>query len=115
MIALDPDTIIRPNHEPSAWLRGRLDALRASLESGDTRACVHLHGNAVAAAALWRPGHLLCSACLAGLRLTGEENMQCDRCGTVAADGVRPHIVAVGRLVLLYGVCDTCHEAEVPA
>lgn len=89
-------------HEPTAWMRARLDRQAAALDR----------------LGLTRPGGPLVVAPL-GERLTRpgtREDRTCDRCGTYCPDAERFVPVAYQRvdgLVLVGGLCGACDEREV--
>lgn len=100
------------------WLRlAFVDTLRAWLE-GVGRTCMHNPSprrSEPLVAAAWRPGLVSCPPCSVYLlRLRGEADRTCDRCGRVVAgrpedgEGIRPCRVTFGPLVYMYGVCDDC-------
>lgn len=111
----DGSLTVIDRHEPSAWLRGRIGELHTALTAGTFTSCVHLRPATMAGAALWKPGHLACAACLDVFRLDGANDLQCDRCAVVCEATINPHMIAVGHVLLLYGLCDNCHRREVPA
>lgn len=102
------------------WLRlGAVDTLRQWLD-GTGRTCTHdphPERPAPVVAAAWRPGLVSCVACAPYLlRLTGEADARCDRCGHVTAgldagEGIHPCRLLLGPLVYAYGVCADCLES----
>lgn len=106
-----------PHADAPEWLRlGALDTLRAWLD-GTGRTCTHdprPERPAPVLTAAWRPGLISCPSCAPFLlRLTGEADRRCDRCGHVVAgveygDGIHPSRLLLGAMVYLYGVCADC-------
>jgi hypothetical protein len=95
----------------SAWLAEQADTLRAALRDGTARACQHLGPSPMLAhAAVWAPGRLVCSGCIAALRPTPAEDATCDRCRRHAR---RLHAGATsfGPVILAYGLCRSCAKA----
>ncbi len=107
-----------PRHEASAWLRGRLDALTKQTQQGWQQRCPHLppHGDRVPIVALWAPHLAVCGDCLLLLRPEGIEDRRCDWCGVVA-ESIVPAAVAPGPddLLVLFGLCHSCHHREAAA
>lgn len=92
------------SYEPSAWLRGRLAAIRVYATP-----CGHL---GAFFAPLWS-SRIVCSACLPAERPQGEANYQCDRCRVIA----HPLTLAAGEcqgLLVMWGMCLACTAREVP-
>jgi hypothetical protein len=95
----------------TGWLAEQAANLVTTLTDGTLRACVHVGPSPIVAhAAVWAPGRLVCSACVAALRPTPLEDGTCDRC--------RRHVrrlhagaVALGPIILAYGLCRACLPA----
>jgi hypothetical protein len=96
---------------PTGWFGQQVTDLLTALTTGAGRACQHLGAApAVIHAAAWRPGHIVCPACVAVLRADPDEDTTCDRCRTHAGP-LHAGAVAVGPVVLAYGLCRTCVTA----
>ena len=98
------------------WLRlGLLDSY-CRWADGTARTCLHApdprRPQPVWSAA-WKPGLIVCTACLALLRLRGEADRRCDCCGRVCAgiehnDGIYTMTVWLGALAYQAGACKDC-------
>jgi hypothetical protein len=92
----------------NAWLTEQAAALAAAIRNGKGKTCSHLHaGPTVAHAAVWAPGHVVCSACVRLLRPSLLEDITCDRCRRHARR-LHPGAVALGPVILAYGLCRSC-------
>ncbi|WP_026549549.1 hypothetical protein [Arthrobacter sp. Br18] len=107
------------NHEPSLWFRQQVQQVASNITAGDVHHCGHLALiNQPVIAALWDPHLVVCEACEPlRLRLTGDADNACDRCGHIDPRGVYPGGVRFTRpggqiLVVLFGFCDTCARKE---
>ncbi|GGM81632.1 hypothetical protein GCM10012275_60330 [Longimycelium tulufanense] len=97
------------------WLRDRCADLLAALAARRVRCCAHLApAPRVAHAALWRPGLLLCSACVGLLAADPVEDATCDRCRRHVRR-ILPGTVALGPILLAYGLCQPCAAETDPA
>lgn len=77
---------------------------------GGGRTCGHLEQPRPVFGAAWLGDLLLCAPCAAvQLRLTGEPDRTCDRCGEVV-DLIRPGTVQAGPVIVFYGLCERCHR-----
>lgn len=95
----------------SDWLADRIEALSISMRAGTTRPCHHLGASPqVAHVALWAPQHVMCDRCVSELHPDGTEDSTCDRCRH-QVDLIRPCLVALGPLLLHFGLCTPCHAA----
>lgn len=112
-LAADGNGTFEAAHEPSFWLRARLADLRTRHLTSQFKACPHLRVGVPAVVALWAPDRVVCvPRCARTLRLTGDADRTCDRCGTVA-DRVHPEIAAPSPgLVVVFGLCPACHRRE---
>jgi hypothetical protein len=103
---------------PSAWMRQQLAGLRVRLALGALNRCEHLRdGNATGPTvmALWSDA-AVCFGCRRRLRLTGDADDTCDRCGALSRPTIWPHVVeAWPGHVVLFGLCHGCHGSEVAA
>lgn len=92
---------------PDPWLATQMQTLRTTV----TQYCPHLDSTTsdLAFAAVWAPGHLVCRACIPTLTAVCDrrEANTCDRCRHHAPP-IRPCVAAVGRVLLVYGLCRTC-------
>lgn len=102
---LDPDA-------GSLWLRGRLADLQARWSSGQVYRCPHALPGHPAAACLWAPNRLICTACAPELHLTGEAERTCDRCSAVVRK-IQSELVLIGTVCVIFGLCAACHAREV--
>lgn len=90
------------------WLIGQLRRLYAVLRSGRGQLCPHITGSPqVAHAAVWAPGRLVCSRCVAVLAPDEHEDTTCDRCRRPAAP-IYPAAVQHGPVLLAFGLCRQC-------
>lgn len=96
-------------------------ATRLALQQRDPRPrtrCPHLRGDfsgVIVFARAHEPFHLRCEQCLrvAARRLMGTvEDRTCDSCRTIPAGGVRGGLVQIGPLLVSYGLCPNCYEAD---
>ncbi|MFG3300994.1 hypothetical protein [Micromonospora chersina] len=106
------------------WLRlGLLDAFTTWVE-GRASTCRHnphpSRPQPVMAAA-WRPGLIVCTACvyLTALARGSDADRTCDGCGRLCAgpehaDGIYPGMLQLGPIVYQYGVCGDCRPAITP-
>lgn len=98
--------------EVAGWVRlGMLSALTAWV-AGEARTCPHNprpDGPVPGLAAAWKPGIVVCPLCVALLAVDSvEENMRCDGCGRVSADGCRALDVNNGSMRFRAGSCSDC-------
>lgn len=99
------------NRPPSDWLADRIEALSVSMKAGHVRPCHHLGTSPqVAHVALWAPQHVMCDRCVSELHPDGTEDSTCDRCRH-HVDRIRPCLVALGPLLLHFGLCTPCYTA----
>ncbi|MFI6522189.1 hypothetical protein ACIBF1_42035 [Spirillospora sp. NPDC050679] len=90
------------------WLRERLTGLLLALVTGTAKLCPHLtRAPAVAHAALWAPGHLVCTRCIPRLHPDPAEDHTCDRCRR-PADAIGSAALHAGPLVIVFGLCPPC-------
>ncbi|MGC5012969.1 hypothetical protein ACLQ2R_19580 [Streptosporangium sp. DT93] len=104
------------------WVRlGLLDSL-ATWITGQSSTCLHgpdpMRPQPVVAAA-WKPGLIVCTACvrLLSLRKGSPKDRTCDGCGTVVPDtgDIWANATSYGEFVYRFGVCDGCRYWPVPA
>jgi len=115
-------TTVLDLHEPSAWLRGRLDELRERHRE-PVIGCTHLEpGQSDPAyplmATLWDTDHITCYDCRWLFAVDGPENYRCDRCGVIVEepDVISAAIFAATPLLDVgFGLCPSCTELEVPS
>jgi hypothetical protein len=94
---------------PSGWLLAQGLALQAAMNGRTARACRHVaYAPAVAYAAVWKPGIITCAACRPLLAPDPAEDLICDKCRKHTPGGLHPCAVAVGPILLAFGVCPTC-------
>lgn len=105
-------------HEPSWWLRSRLDALPERWQAEGVHVCPHVRRNAgVGITALHRPDTLTCPdrKCSEVFRLTGPADHECDRCHEHAdtlAGAVYDTTLDRMRLLVMFGLCPACEAKE---
>lgn len=100
---------------PSPWLRLRLGDLMTRLAAGQLNRCEHLRDGQARemVLGLWSDA-AVCDRCKPRLRLTGDADSTCDRCGRLSRPTIFPSLVmpAPG-VVVCFGLCRSCHEQEV--
>jgi hypothetical protein len=103
------------NHEPSAWLRGQLDALSHRIQSGKMNPCPHLAPGMIAAVALWKPNLAYCGDCMKTnqMRVHGDAEYTCDRCGVVAETIHSNFTSPAPTLLVMLGLCPACQQREI--
>ena len=98
------------------WLRlGLLDTLLRWV-TGRAKTCIHMpdHRNPEPAwSAAWKPGLVVCTACLQLLNVVGVTAKVCDLCGHVCAgveadDPIHSVTVWSGALAYIAGACTNC-------
>lgn len=99
-----------PNHEPSMWLRAKLQDLASRWAHGTFTTCGHRRKNYTAV--LWAPDRLVCGDCAPSLTLTGDADHTCDRCAEVH-ERIHLHVCIYGGVLVAYGLCGACHRREV--
>lgn len=79
---------------------------------GAVTSCAHLTSPRPAMTAAWRlDDALLCPSCAStGLRLSGDADRRCDRCGDVV-DVIRRGTVQWGAVMIIFGLCQPCGRA----
>src|SRR4051794_30690919 len=91
-----------------AEVGSRLVDLHTRGRSGQIAGCGHLPPGTIAFAALWAPTRVVCAACMPALRLSGDADRTCDRCGAVGEPGVHPVMVAATAWLLVsFGLCSS--------
>jgi hypothetical protein len=104
----------------SMWTRLQLLNVALAITSGQVHHCPHLGDSpTLIHAAVWAPGRLVCSACTSTLDPSPTEDDTCDRCRAPGQE-LYGCTVAVGPLILAYGLCTPClnathHNAETHA
>ncbi|MGH4017974.1 MAG: hypothetical protein ACRDT0_01750 [Pseudonocardiaceae bacterium] len=97
------------------WLTPHLRQLAQALTIGTVRRYDYLGTSpAVANAAVWDPGHLTCTHCTHRLTPDTDEDTTCDRCRR-QAEPIHPGAIAVGPILLTFGLCRRCHARTEPA
>lgn len=109
-----PGFTVTRHHEPTLWLKQRLQVLGADLDAGNVTHCGHLmdRGAAPGIIALWKPRLAVCRDCQHRLRPGAEADRTCDRCGHHDPAGVTLSAVRAGNTVVVLGLCDTCQRKE---
>lgn len=97
---------------PGPRLQVKLDWLLAGLISGEVKRCEHL-GDRVSPRPvvymLWQDRvHCGCESA----RTSEVEDMTCDVCRTYHAEDCRAHILAVGPIIVGFGLCSECERTE---
>jgi hypothetical protein len=94
---------------PTGWLLAQGLAVQAAMNTGTARACRHVADSpTVAYAAVWKPGFITCLACRPLLAPSPLEDLICDKCQTHTPGGLHPCTVAVGPIILAFGLCPGC-------
>lgn len=96
----------------SPWLADQVRKLLDAYKVGAARTCPHLgHSPQVMHAAVWAPRTLVCSYCVGLIRPpTPIAEATCDRCGRLA-NYLHTGAVAIGPILLNYGLCTPCLTA----
>jgi hypothetical protein len=90
------------------WITRQLARLTTTIRNGQIRTCPHItHAPRVLHAAVWAPGHLVCTRCATTLAPDATEDTTCDRCRQ-PADPIHPAAVTHGPLILAFGLCTPC-------
>lgn len=97
--------------DASSWLTTVIHALMADIVDGHAWPCPHLpKGPRPEYAALWRPGRVVCRACIRHLR-PDDNTSVCDGCGN-DPEFITVHQVQLGTLTVFYALCDHCEQLE---
>jgi len=102
---------------PATWMRDRLDNLLARYTFGALNRCEHLRDAQadVAVLALWSDA-AVCARCRLRLKLVGDADSTCDRCGRLSVPTIWPHVAHPSPgVVVLFGLCAGCNGTEVAA
>jgi hypothetical protein len=100
--------------QPPPWLVVHLARLGHAMTTGQGRICPHLGASPrVVLAAAWAPGLLVCPRCAYLLTPTVAEDTTCDRCRRHIRH-IHPGAAAVGPILLVYGLCRSCHIEQIP-
>jgi hypothetical protein len=99
-----------PTTTASRWLHTHARTLTEAIRSGTARSCPHLDSPAIAYAAVWSPGLLVCIRCVGLLNPNPHEDTTCDRCRH-HADPIYLGVAAIGPVLLSYGLCRHCNTA----
>jgi hypothetical protein len=104
------------------WLRlGLFDAF-LQWTNGAAKTCLHaptpIRPEPVWAAA-WKPGLIVCTGCMPLLKVFGDADKRCDRCGHICAgpeagDGIYTLTVWLGAFAYQAGACTDCHTGSNP-
>jgi hypothetical protein len=110
-IAAHGRATVHQSTDPTGWLLAQAARFVAALTATTARVCPHVGTSPrVVHAAVWAPGIVVCPACTHLLTPTPTEDTICDRCRrTVPA--IYAATVALGPLLLAYGLCDPCQTA----
>lgn len=99
-------TIEPQPHDP--WIAAQAERLAQRLLTGRVHPCPHIGTTpALAQAAVWAPGRLVCPACARQLTPSPVEELTCDQCRHVTGV-LYAGLVTVGPVLLAYGRCHTC-------
>lgn len=98
------------------WLRLSLVDTWAGFIEGTLDTCQHaprIDRPQPVVAAVWRPGLIVCTACIYLTKATGAADLTCDRCARVRAglergEGIHPCSISFGPLLYFYGLCPDC-------
>ena len=111
-----------PNHEPSIWLRNRIDNLWAWHQFGSVDCCPHLESRQPTPFLLLAPrcgdpgGWDAWTARAPSFGKPDDPDRPCDRCGTTDVQGVVHNFFApTYGLVIRFCLCHACSELEVPS
>ncbi|MGO8772063.1 MAG: hypothetical protein ACLQIK_08385 [Mycobacterium sp.] len=105
-----------PRSSVDDWLRlGLLDTFLTWV-SGNARVCLHapdFRRPEPVWAAAWKPGLVVCPRCTRQLKVFGDADAACDRCGRVTLgvehdDGIYTLSVMLGALTYQAGACRDC-------
>ncbi len=93
------------------WLGGHAKRLKTALETGKAVLCPHI-GPApqMAHAAVWAPGHLVCSSCTRALDPAEDDDQRCDRCQRHTRR-LYAGCAGYGPILLAFGLCPACVRA----
>lgn len=101
--------------EVPMWIRLGLLSAATAWAAGKTRTCMHSpspDGPVPGWAAAWKPGLVVCPACLHMLATGGGvEEYRCDGCGRISLPedgGVRVASLSTGALTYRFGACPDC-------
>lgn len=108
-------TLFKADHEPTLWLRGRLSTILTKHRTLMFGQCGHLDSSDQYAAhvPLWDEEIRACQHCLPNYQAEGEENLRCDRCGTIHADTAPFAAFAAAHTIVHGGLCPACGDREV--
>jgi hypothetical protein len=104
---------------PGPFLASLAESIAAADLAGVLRRCRHLRGRGPEPvwAMAWQPGRIMCAVCaldaLRAVQRTAEDRT-CDVCRILQLDGkLWSGIGSAGPIVLTFGVCAACSEAEI--
>jgi hypothetical protein len=104
-----------PGHEPSAWLRGRIEDMRALALAGRVTGCPHLRPGIPAVSAVWTPHRADCLTCCSQRDIPDDEVNTCDRCRQ-RSERMHTNYAQVSALLhVVFGLCPACQRLELPA
>lgn len=100
------------SHEPSAWLRGTVQRLRAAFDAGQLTPCCHAGMDHVLLR-VWAPSEAACSSCAGNVCASRDT---CDRCGRIGHAAVGRHIYrhrTTGHgITVAFALCGGCWGSE---
>lgn len=110
-------TLMRADHEPTMWLRGRLVTVLTKHATRMFGQCGHLEKNDDYAGhvVLWDDECRMCPGCFPNYAAEGIENLRCDRCGRIDQDTAPFAVLAASHTTVHGGLCPSCGEREVGA
>ena len=108
---LDGGFTVRPQHEPSMWLREQMKLILRRFTNGSLRSCPHPGHRMVA---LWAPDKLRCGACaVPAEEARSDAHGQCDRCNQrPARELIGLGVFATDRIIVETVLCEQCAELE---
>lgn len=100
--------VTAPGAACEAWLLAVFADVSAAAAAGTVDYCVHAATPRPLHVGAWNRRLVVCSSCVAMLRLRGEEDRRCDRCATVVARITQTATWAEGVLLVHAGLCEGC-------
>lgn len=101
-----------PDHEPTFWLRARIADVLTRRGLFELNQCGHLNLGVVGVVALWDDARAVCTECVPTLSVHGAADHTCDRCAAVTPITHQHLTVPAADLLVIFGLCPTCHRRE---